>query len=64
MTELERDNQLLREENKRLQMKLIAIQTLLRYERPVCADKLMEALLKCEDCKGDIQHEARTTQVR
>jgi len=55
MMVLARDNVFLREENKRLHMKLMALKILLNYERPVCAEKLTEVLAKCEDCKGEAE---------
>ena len=54
-TDLERENRFLRDENKRLQMKLVALKMLLSHERPVCAEKLTDLLIKCEDCKGEAE---------
>lgn len=51
LTELERENRFLRDENKRMTMKLVAMKMLLSHERPVCTEKLTELLTKCEDCK-------------
>ena len=51
----EREIKYLREENKRMAMKLVALKMLLNHERPVCAEKITELLTKCEDCKGEIE---------
>lgn len=51
LTQIERDNRFLQEENRRLQMKLSALKTLLMYEHPICAEKLSDLLAQCEGCK-------------
>jgi len=48
---LEQEIKYLRDENKRMTMKLVALKMLLNHERPVCAEKITELLTKCEDCK-------------
>lgn len=50
-TDVEHENRYLRDENKRMTMKLVALKMLLNHERPVCAEKITELLTKCEDCK-------------
>jgi len=47
---LKRENDVLRQENKDMRMRLVAVRTLVTHLQPACSKKLEELLRDCEGC--------------